>query len=348
MTLLRRSLELAPQFETTQQALNNPNHQLSFAVGKKRITIDEPRPAEPVADGAPGPGEAAAEEQEEASRESVADIMAELDSWIGLGSVKRQVRVLLARVRANLARAEHGLNAGRVTEHMIFAGPPGTGKTSIARVIARLYHALGVLDQPKVVEASRSDLVGQFLGATAIKTTELVEGAVGGVLFIDEAYSLQQQGLTGGDAFGREAIDTLLKLMEDLRERLVVIVAGYEADMERFLEANEGFASRFTATLTFPPYSADELVEIAVSIAESSGAILGEGTVDLLSDHFHKVVDAGDINRLGNGRHARNVIERAQRERDFRLFGGEDDPASLSKEQLQTIEASDLFGVLSA
>ncbi|QIK73114.1 AAA family ATPase [Propioniciclava coleopterorum] len=349
MTLLRRALELAPQFTATQSALNDPNWQITFAVGKKRITLDTPEPAKPVRDGeAPTPTPTGREDADgdEQPRESVADIMAELDSWIGLDSVKRQVRVLLAQVRANLARAQHGLNAGRVTEHMVFAGPPGTGKTSIARVIARLYHALGVLERPKVVEATRSDLVGQFLGATAIKTTELVEGAVGGVLFIDEAYSLQQQGLQGGDAFGSEAIDTLLKLMEDLRERLVVIVAGYEADMDRFLESNEGFASRFTATLTFPPYSAEELVRIAVSIADSGGAILGDGTVDLLSDHFAKVVSAGEINRLGNGRHARNVIERAQRERDFRLFGGAEDPASLTKEQLQTIESSDLFGAL--
>lgn len=356
MTLLARAQELFPTLAGIQKAIDDTSIVPTFDTPKKRTWEPTPPPPEQ----APGDPVTVSETGETsapprpadgtppaAPRETVADILAELDSWIGLDSVKRQVRVLLAQVRANLARQQHGLLAGRVTEHLVFVGPPGTGKTSIARVIARLYHALEILERPEVIEADRSKLVGQHLGSTAIKTAELISEAMGGVLFIDEAYSLQQEGLSGGDAFGNEAIDTLLKAMEDLRDRLVVIVAGYEEPMGRFFAANEGLSSRFTTTLTFPSYSAEELVRIASSLCDRSGAILGEGTQDMLADHFTRVTAAGQIERLGNGRHARNIIEKAARERDFRLFGGDADPAALSKEALQTIEVSDLFSALS-
>lgn len=344
--LLQRAAELHSMPEI-RSAIDDPTWGLVFEVPEAHF--------DPTGGSAPGspPGtpDAAAPPEDAASDaargpESVAQVLAEMDAWVGLDSVKRQVKVLMAQVRANLARAKHGIGSSRVTEHLVFVAPPGTGKTSVARVIARLYHAVGVLEKDTVVEATRSDLVGQHLGATALKTNALIERALGGVLFIDEAYSLQQEGLSGGDAFGNEAIDTLLKRMEDERDRLVVIVAGYPDDMTRFLDSNEGFSSRFTTTLQFPSYSADELVQIAERLASGSGAVLGEGTVDMLADHFGRLCADGQQDRLGNGRLARNIVERAQRERDFRLFSGDVDPDTLSIDDLRTIEVADLFAAL--
>ena len=328
--LMRQALEHTPGFDLPRIALDDPGHGLAFVTPEGEIE-GTPAPSVPVPALVPA--------------EDLAEILAELDRWVGLGDIKRQVRVLMAQVKGNLARARHGIAQDRLTEHLVFVGPPGTGKTSLARLVARLYHALGVLQRPTVVEADRSSLVGQHLGSTALKTSAIIDQAMGGVLFIDEAYSLEQEGLVGGDAFGSEAVDTLVKRMEDERDRLVVIVAGYADPMTRFLKSNEGFASRFTSTLRFPSYDAAELLEIATGISMTSGALLGEGTTDLLLDHFERVVRAGDVDRLGNGRLARNVIEKAQRERDFRLFSGVES-YDHTIEQLQTIETSDVFGAL--
>lgn len=196
MTLFQKAADLDPKNNAANKGLADPAYRFYYTVPKPRVTVPEPTRKVLVSDG-PDADETAEEQRVgndepvvETPRESVEDILVELDGWIGLGSVQRQVRVLLAQVRANLARSQSGLTSGRLTEHMVFTGPPGTGKTSIARIIARLYHALGVLDHPTVIEATRSDLVGQHLGATAIKTTDLVNRALGGVLFVDEAYSL--------------------------------------------------------------------------------------------------------------------------------------------------------------
>ena len=155
--------------------------------------------------------------------------------------------------------------------HFVFTGPPGTGKTTVARILGRIFTALGLLVRPEVIEAHRADLVGEHLGSTAIKTGKLIDSALGGVLFIDEAYSLYNAGYSGGDAYGSEAVATLLKRAEDDRERLVIVLAGYPADMDRFLRSNPGLASRFSVRIGFPSYSPDELCRIAEVIAEQHG-----------------------------------------------------------------------------
>ena len=166
------------------------------------------------------------------------------------------MRAIAAQLRVAKLRDTHGLTSQPPTRHFVFTGPPGTGKTTVARILGRIFAALGLLVRPEVVEAHRADLVGEHLGSTAIKTNKLIDSAMGGVLFIDEAYSLNNVGYDGGDAFGAEAVQSLLKRAEDDRDRLVIVLAGYTDDMDRFLRSNPGLASRFSTRVTFPSYSA--------------------------------------------------------------------------------------------
>ena len=178
--------------------------------------------------------------------------IAELDELVGLEPVKQQVRAIAAQLRVAKLRDRQGLTSQPPARHFVFTGPPGTGKTTVARILGRIFAALGLLVRPEVVEAHRGDLVGEHLGSTAIKTNRLVDSALGGVLFIDEAYSLHNEGYSGGDAFGAEAVQTLLKRAEDDRDRLVIVLAGYPADMDRFLRSNPGLASRFSTRVDLP------------------------------------------------------------------------------------------------
>lgn len=196
------------------------------------------------------------------------EALGSLDAMIGLEPVKRQVREIAAQLQVARMRQEQGLVTRPPTRHFVFTGPPGTGKTTVARVLGRIFAAFGLLARPEVVEAQRADLVGEHLGATALKTNKVIDSALGGVLFVDEAYALSNPGYSGGDAFGAEAVQTLLKRAEDDRDRLVVILAGYEADMGRFLSSNPGLASRFDVRVDFPSYGPDELLRIAQLIAE--------------------------------------------------------------------------------
>ncbi len=264
----------------------------------------------------------AAADREPSGSDVVDEVLAELDSQVGQEQVKKQVRSLLAQVRANLARERAGLRAGRLTEHYVFAGPPGTGKTTIARLIGRLYAALGVLEQGHLVEADRSSMVGEYHGHTVARTSALIDSAMGGVLFIDEAYALQTRGFTDGDPFGKEAIDTLLKRMEDDRDRLVVIVAGYPEPMESFLDSNPGLRSRFTTTIDFAVYSPDELVDIATLMADGSGNRLRDDAQEVTRRLLTAMEEAGEFtsDTFGNARFVRNLVERAARVRDGRIF----------------------------
>jgi SpoVK/Ycf46/Vps4 family AAA+-type ATPase len=229
-----------------------------------------------------------------------------LEAMIGLGEVKREVADLVDLIASSKARVEAGLPAPSLSRHLIFAGPPGTGKTTVARLYGQLLTAMGVLATGQMVEVSRSDLVGQYVGHTAVKTTEVFNKARGGVLFIDEAYALSPR--QGGNDFGREAIDTLVKLMEDHRDEIVVIAAGYTQDMEHFLAANAGLASRFSHQIKFASYSPDELVSIFERLAISGGYEASGQTLQVLRRHFGQL-DRDE--RFGNGRYARQLLDRA-------------------------------------
>ncbi|MBV9207399.1 MAG: AAA family ATPase [Actinobacteria bacterium] len=250
---------------------------------------------------------------------TVEGAIAELNVLVGLQPVKQQVRAIAAQLRVAKMRDFHGLASQPPARHFVFTGPPGTGKTTVARILGRIFAAHGLLVRPEVVEAHRADLVGEHLGSTAIKTNKLIDSAIGGVLFIDEAYSLHNDGYSGGDAFGAEAVQTLLKRAEDDRDRLVIVLAGYPDDMDKFLRSNPGMASRFSTRVTFPSYSPAELVEIAKRLASHAGDTFDEAALGALAIIFAHACEAGRIDQLGNGRFARSLFERACAYRDVRV-----------------------------
>ena len=266
--------------------------------------------------------------------------LAELDALIGMEPVKRQVYEITAQLRVARLRDRQGLASQPPARHFVFTGPPGTGKTTVARILGRIFAALGLLVRPSVVEAHRADLVGEHLGSTAIKTNKLVDSALGAVLFIDEAYSLYNEGYSGGDAFGSEAVQTLLKRAEDDRDRLVIVLAGYTPDMDRFLRSNPGLASRFSVRIGFPSYTPEELTRIAETIALQAGDSFAADALPVLDDIFGRACADGRIDELGNGRFARSLFERACASRDLRVAHlGED----ASSADLTTVAAADLI-----
>ncbi|MFG3310087.1 right-handed parallel beta-helix repeat-containing protein [Streptomyces wuyuanensis] len=251
----------------------------------------------------PEPAAAPAAEPGPAARTSDA-VLGELDALVGLESVKREVRTLTNMIEVGRRRQEAGLKAASVRRHLVFTGSPGTGKTTVARLYGEILASLGVLERGHLVEVSRVDLVGEHIGSTAIRTQEAFERARGGVLFIDEAYALSPED--SGRDFGREAIDTLVKLMEDHRDAVVVIVAGYTAEMERFLSVNPGVASRFSRTITFSDYVPEELLRIVEQQAEEHEYRLADGTAEALGKYF-TALPKGPA--FGNGRTARQTFE---------------------------------------
>ena len=247
-------------------------------------------------------------------------IRAEIDELVGLAPVKEYVFGLADNLQVQQRRAAAGLRTGSLSMHMIFTGNPGTGKTTIARLVARYLKAIGALKGGQLVEVTRADLVGRYSGHTAPLTTHVIESALGGVLFIDEAYSLYRGEQ---DSFGLEAIDTLVKGMEDHRDELVVILAGYSREMAAFLTANSGLASRFPNKIEFPDYTADELLQITRILAKNKGYRLDDGCTEPLRDYYARW-QAADARTAGNGRLARNTLEKAIFRQSRRLVSDPD------------------------
>ncbi|WP_405896514.1 right-handed parallel beta-helix repeat-containing protein [Streptomyces sp. NBC_00727] len=252
---------------------------------------------------APRPVEAAPAAPAEPARTS-GEVLGELDALVGLDSVKREVRALTDMIEVGRRRREAGLKAASVRRHLVFTGSPGTGKTTVARLYGEILAALGVLERGHLVEVSRVDLVGEHIGSTAIRTQEAFDRARGGVLFVDEAYALSPED--SGRDFGREAIDTLVKLMEDHRDAVVVIVAGYTQEMERFLTVNPGVASRFSRTITFSDYDPAELLRIVEQQSQEQEYSLASGTGEALLKYFTELPKGP---AFGNGRTARQTFE---------------------------------------
>ncbi|AKZ54123.1 putative sporulation protein K-like protein [Streptomyces ambofaciens ATCC 23877] len=268
-----------------------------------------------------GDAEAAAVGGTAQEADDAADPMTELTAMVGLGAVKREVADLVSLLTNARQRIAAGLPAPRISNHLVFSGPPGTGKTTVARLYARLLHSLGVLPRDSLVEVARADLVGQYVGHTAQRTKDVFTSALGGVLFVDEAYTLTPEG--SSNDFGREAVDTLLKLMEDHRDEIVVVVAGYTEEMERFLASNPGLTSRFSKFVRFEDYSTDELVTIVSRHAAASGYECAAATVEALRAH----VDAVPRDRsFGNARLARQLLETMMTSQARRL-GALDSPS---------------------
>ena len=286
---------------------------LDIKDGVLRFAIDQGQPA-PLLDLLPP-----------AWNGDIDEVRRELDALVGLKEVKEYVFGLADNVQVQKRRANAGMKSASLSMHMIFTGNPGTGKTTIARLVARYLKAIGALRGGQLVEVSRGDLVGRYTGHTAPLTNSVIESALGGVLFIDEAYSLYRGEQ---DSFGLEAIDTLVKGMEDHRDDLVVILAGYTREMQQFLTANSGLASRFPNQIEFPDYTAEQLLEITITLASARGYRLDEACSEPLLD-FYRERQAADSRNAGNGRLARNTLERAIYNQSRRLVAEPDAPLDL-------------------
>ena len=262
----------------------------------------------------------------------------ELDDLIGLESVKQEVRSLANFVKLQKQREAQGLKSAKVSYHLVFYGSPGTGKTTVARIVGRIYKDLGVLKKGHTVETDRAGLCGEYVGKTGPKTDTVISKALDGVLFIDEAYSLVPEGGAGND-YGQEAISTILKRMEDYRDRLVVIVAGYKDEMQRFIDSNPGLQSRFNRYIDFPDYSSGELTDIFKMYMKKNQYTLAPNAEEYLKEQFEYAVAHKDRN-FGNARFARNVFEKSIQQQANRLAGH----TNLDKGRLSELTIEDLQG----
>ncbi|VAX35350.1 Stage V sporulation protein K [hydrothermal vent metagenome] len=252
---------------------------------------------------------------------SLKECLASLEELTGLNSVKEEVKKLVSFLEIQKMREGHGLSVSAQTLHMVFTGAPGTGKTTVARIVAKIYKALGILKKGHLVETDRSGLVGQYVGHTDIKTTDVINAAMGGILFIDEAYSLYKKS---GNDFGKEAIDTLVKRLEDDRGRLVVIVAGYKREMDDFINSNPGLRSRFNTYINFENFKSQELIDIFKRLCKNGDYVLTSKAEIKLLKLFKKEIEKKSAD-FGNGRFVRNTFEKILRNQAMRLLAIKND-----------------------
>ena len=298
--------------------------------GEKKPEGKDPAPKQSAKTGASA---VSAKEETPPPPEKIEDLVKELESYIGLTGVKQEVKNLINLVKVHKMRKENGLPVEDLSLHMVFSGNPGTGKTTVARIMARIYHSLGILSKGALVEVDRSGLVAGYVGQTALKTKKVIEKALGGVLFIDEAYALNGGG---ENDFGQEAIDTVLKAMEDHREDLVVIVAGYTELMEDFIHSNPGLESRFNRFLLFEDYSLDEMMGIFRMRCEKGQYTLDAGAEEAVRQFITE--ENTHPETFGNARGVRNLYERILVQQANRLAGLE----TVTKDDLVRLTAEDV------
>ena len=274
---------------------------------------------------------------QEVPKEKLEDLLAELNGYIGLDTVKEEIDTLVHWIQMQQLRKEHDLPTSDLSLHMVFSGNPGTGKTTIARFLSKIFHSLGILSRGQLVEVDRGDLVAGYVGQTAIKTKDCINKAMGGVLFIDEAYALTNRG---ENDYGAEAVDTLLKAMEDHRDDLIVIVAGYIEPMEKFLHSNPGLESRFNRFIDFPDYTLDELMGIFDMRMNKAGYTMGDEARAALRQKID--IERVDVKGFGNARGVRNLFETIIARQADRL--GETE-GEITRDMLMELTVADVTGV---
>lgn len=271
----------------------------------------------------------------EAKHAVLQEIEDEMSSLVGMNEMKRLIKEIYAWIFINKKREEHGLKAGKQALHMMFKGNPGTGKTTVARLVGKLFFQMNVLTKGHLIEAERADLVGEYIGHTAQKTRDLIKKSLGGILFIDEAYSLAR----GGEKdFGKEAIDTLVKHMEDKQHDFVLILAGYPREMDNFLSLNPGLLSRFPLVVDFPDYSVEDLMEISNRMMSEREYCFNDEALNKLREHLMSVKTLTHPSKFSNGRYVRNIIEKSIRSQAMRLLLTD----KFNREDLLMIKGHDL------
>lgn len=294
------------------------------------VVLRNPEPLAPIEQEPPAGGKSVA------ASGKLGDIFRELDLMIGLECVKDIVFEVYALLQIGQYGAEAGLQQNSQVFHMVFKGNPGTGKTTVARIVARLFQEMGVLSKGHLIEVERADLVGEYIGHTALKTREMVKKALGGILFIDEAYSLAR----GGEKdFGKEAIDTLVKAMEDYKNQFVLILAGYHEEMEFFLQTNPGLPSRFPIHIDFPDYSVDQLMQIAELMVKERQYAFSQQTEMKLKQHLLQE-KLKQMEIFSNARYVRNLLEKSIRHQAVRLL--QQQLPNYSKQDLMTLRPEDM------
>ncbi len=307
----------------------NNNGQISIVLNaQKRNPTTKELPKSPNVEMKPRP--------KAPDHEALKEIEAELETLVGMEEMKRMIKEIYAWIYVNKKREEKGLKTGRQALHMMFKGNPGTGKTTVARLIGKLFLKMNVLTKGHLIEAERADLVGEYIGHTAQKTRDLIKKSLGGILFIDEAYSL---GRGGEKDFGKEAIDTLVKHMEDKQHEFILILAGYSREMDYFLSLNPGLHSRFPLVIDFPDYTINQLMEIGQRMLDEREYTLSHEAERKLREHLSWVKSSLGPTGFSNGRYIRNIIEKSIRAQAMRLLMED----QFDRHELITLRSNDLI-----